>query len=83
MATIPNRATHFSLLLYACYLQGDGNFYLQQKSTAPSRVQNPLMILDRGFWPTQGIFDQHVASRKADVSTRDVSATYTGMLNMY
>jgi hypothetical protein len=52
-------------LIYACFIQGDGNFHLQQKLTAPNMFQNPSAVLDKGFWPDEDKFKAYIESRGA------------------
>lgn len=59
--------TIISVLLGTKYIQGDGNFHQQQKQTAPNALQNPSLVGDRGFWPSEKIFTEYITTRGAAV----------------
>lgn len=55
-------------LLFALFIQGDGNFHLQQKQMAPNAFQNPSLIGDWGFWPAEDVFNEYITTRNAAVA---------------
>ena len=66
-----DNAGYQSELLYALFFQGDGNFHLQQKSTAPDATQNPSMIGNRAYFVDDNLFKNYIKTRGAEVHTED------------
>lgn len=58
-------------LLYAFFLQGDGNFHQQLKTNAPQKEEGPSLLGESGFWAPEKHFETYIKTRGAEVDAME------------